>query len=670
MPSMPSQADSGTPEATLRHSVSRALIVLATIFSVRYFYWRAHATMVPSAKWFFYLFLVAELLNFLENGLFYFSTWKSTRHSSRPPLSDRTVDVFIATYNEPVSLLRDTVVSAMNMRYPHKTYLLDDGNRTEVRELAREIGCEYIARIDRTHAKAGNLNNALKNTGGEFIVTLDADHVPMPDLIEQLIGFFEDPTVAIVQTSQEFYNLDSFQHVTLRQDSHIWQQQELFFSVIQPGKDTYNAAFYCGSPAMCRRTALEEIGGFATETITEDMHTGLRLQKKQKRVLYYNQTVARGLAPQTYVGFVTQWRRWGHGASQVLRCENPLFGKGLTLGQRICYFASFYFYWMSYQKLFYILTPIFCLLTGIFPLAAEPSTFARYFVPYFGLNLLATALLQGGLASFLLSERFNIVKLSALMGSLKGLFRSNSKFSVTPKARASGARWSQVWLQLALLTGIVAGLVVGAWRIHEAATGFQFWALTVNLFWGMFFIFLIAPVVWRAMFQTEYRRAYRFPTHLDVPLTISFTAPGAQHTNLQTYARSMNRFGLAFTCDSAIAVGTKIDTELELTERNIRAEGIVVRSQEIDVAGKKRVEIGIRFERIDPKDLDAIAEYLFCEIAPRHGRRMQLTYESQNQQPATALSQILSPDFAHAGREFRTADSAVKGEPVGSTGSK
>lgn len=643
MPSMPSQEDFNTSRATLKHSINRGLIVLAAVFSIRYFFWRAHATMVPLAKWFFYLFLAAELLSFLETGLFYFTTWKSTRHSSRAPLADRAVDVFITTYNEPVSLLRATVVCAMSMRYPHKTYLLDDGDRAEVRELAREIGCEYIARSERTHAKAGNLNNGLKNTGGEFIVTLDADHVPMPDMIEQLIGFFGDPTVGIVQTSQDFYNLDSFQHVRLQQNGQLWQQQELFFGVIQPGKDTYNAAFYCGSPAMCRRSAIEEIGGFATETITEDMHTGLRLQKKQKKVLYYNQTVARGLAPQTFTGFAMQWRRWGHGAFQVLRCENPLFGKGLTLGQRICYFSSFYAYWISYQKLFLILTPIFCLLTGIFPLAAEPGAFARYFGPYFGLNLLATVLLQGGLGATVESERFNIVKLAALMGSLKGFFHSNSKFSVTPKSKAPSAGWSQVWLQLALLAGILAGVVVGVWRIHVAATEFQVWTLAVNLWWNMFFAFLIAPVIWRALARAEFRRSYRFPMALDVPLRLAFTAPGGEHKSLRTFAGSLNSHGLSFTCDSAIGMGTKIEAELELSERKIRAEGVTVRSREIRVAGEKRIENGIRFERIDPQDQDAIAKYLFWEIAPRHGRRMQLTQESQIQQPATVLPHILSP---------------------------
>lgn len=351
----------------IKLGISRVTIVLAVIFTARYFFWRATTTMNPAARWFFYAFIVAEALNFLEAFLFYVTTWSPTRHAVPSPLIGRTVDVFITTYNEPVELLRETVMCATVIRYPHKTYILDDGDRPAVKELAEEFGCGYLARVERTHAKAGNLNNGLQHTTGEFIVTLDADHVPSPDLIEQVIGFFRDENTAIVQTAQDFYNLDSFQHKMNWRTRVGWQQQELFFNVLQPGKDRFNAAFYCGSPAMLRRSALEEIGGFATGTITEDMHTGLKLQKKKRTVLYHNKTLAFGLAPQTYIGFATQWQRWGYGCMQVMRAENPVFGRGLTLGQRLCYFASMYFYWMSYQKLLYLLTPIVALLAGVFP---------------------------------------------------------------------------------------------------------------------------------------------------------------------------------------------------------------------------------------------------------------------------------------------------------------
>src|ERR1019366_5595188 len=158
----------------------------------------------------------------------------------------------------------------------------------------------------------------MQHSQGEFIVTLDADHVPSPDLIEQVIGFFGDENTAVVQTAQDFYNLDSYQHKMNWRARVGWQQQELFYNVLQPGKDRFNAAFYCGSPAMLRRSALDEIGGFATETITEDMRTGMRLQKNKRRLIYHNKTLAFGLAPQTYIGFAMQWQRWGYGCMQVM----------------------------------------------------------------------------------------------------------------------------------------------------------------------------------------------------------------------------------------------------------------------------------------------------------------------------------------------------------------
>jgi cellulose synthase (UDP-forming) len=615
--------------SSLRIWIIRILILLTVVFTVRYFHWRIFYTMNSAAKWFFYLFLVAEMLNFIEAALFYFTTWKPTRRVSPPSVPGKSVDVFITTYNESVVLLRETALCAVSIRYPHKTYLLDDGSRAEVEELARELGCIYISRADRAGAKAGNLNNALKQSGGDFIVTLDADHVPMPDLIEQLIGFFASPDVAVVQTTQDFYNLDSFQHLTHWQKQRAWQQQELFFSVIQPGKDGYNATFYCGSPAMLRRKALEDVGGFATESITEDMHTGLRLQKKGWKVLYYNRTVARGLAPQTYRGFATQWQRWGCGAMQVLRGENPLFGRGLSFGQRLSYFASFYFYWMSYQKFIYIATPIFCLLSGIYPLVAAPRVFAMYFIPYFLLNIMATASLQGGLRGFWLSEEFNIIKMPVLMKTIAGLFRREAAFKVTPKAQDSAANWTEIWVQTLLLLGVVAAICVGAWKLRLAPRGFFLWAIVINILWCFFYLGLLIPVIWRALRHQELRGSYRFPNRLDVPVLFGYNVSGGGRVVGRGFARNLNRNGFSITQKSAIPLGAILALELNLPTGTIRAHARVVRNKEFFHGENKRVSSGLAFEQIDPADQDAISKHLFWEVAPRHGNILSLTRTSQ-----------------------------------------
>lgn len=616
-----------------RLAFARLVVVLTIPFSIRYFYWRAGTTMNPAARWFFYLFLTVELLNCLEALLFYFTTWKPVHHARPAFLPGRTVDILIATYDEPVLLLRETLVCAVSVQYPHKTYVLDDGNRPEVRALAAELGCNYITRENRVHAKAGNLNNALQQTDGEFIVTLDADHVPMPDLIDQLVGFFADPKVAAVQTAQDFYNLDSFQHLSQWEHQHAWQQQELFFSVIQPGKDGYNAAFYCGSPAMLRRKALDEIHGFATESITEDMHTGLRLQKKGWRTIYFNRTVARGLAPQTFTGFATQWQRWGQGAMQVLRQEQVLLGGELTFGQRVCYFSSYYYYWMSFQKLIYMLVPPFCLITGLFPLVADPAVFAAYFLPYFLLNVMASSVLQGGLESFTLSEQYNMMKIPLLMKSLFGLFGKEKKFSVTPKSAAGAAHWSDVGLQLTLLATLVAGVVVGGFRLYRADSGFPFWATLVNLIWTFLYVILFSPVVWRAMNRRELRGSYRFPSPLEIPVAYSFTTNKGHEVSARAFARNLNRGGFSITQAGSIPKGTRLEVALSLPGRTIHAQAQVIRHQNYAQEKTMRVANGARFVQIDPLDQDEISKYLFWEVAPRHGQQLRLTHTTQTLEP-------------------------------------
>ncbi len=607
-------------------------IVLAVVFTARYFFWRVTTTMNPAARWFFYAFIVAEALNFLEALLFFVTTWAPTRHATPSPIPGRTVNVFIATYNEPVELLRETVLCAVSMRYPHKTYVLDDGNRPEVKQLAEEFDCGYFARTERTHAKAGNLNHGLQHTTGEFIVTLDADHVPSPDLIEQVIGFFRDENTAAVQTAQDFYNLDSFQHKMNSRTRVGWQQQELFFNILQPGKDRFNAAFYCGSPAMLRRSALEEIGGFATETITEDMHTGLRLQKKKRTVLYHNKTLAFGLAPQTYLGFATQWQRWGYGCMQVMRVENPIFGRGLSLGQRLCYFASMYFYWMSYQKLLYLLTPIVALLAGIFPLITTPELFVKYFFPYFFLNLFASVLLQGGFRSYLRSEQFNVLKMHVLMGSIVGLFRKKAGFKVTPKSRASAATVSDVVLPLVLCVLVAVSIVAGVVRVMHTNDSFLFWALTVNIFWAAFYLFMLSGVVWSATHRKELRSTYRFPARLDVPLVVRYTDATLDKQELSGYARNLNRNGLSITSDKFLPPGTAVDVEISLPGQVVHASGEVVRHTNYQVKNAKRVANGIRFTTIGLRDQDEISKHLFWQIAPREMNALQLTYMSQREE--------------------------------------
>lgn len=608
--------------------MTRLAILLALAFAARYFWWRATDTMNPVAPWFFYLFLAAEIIGFIEVVLFFATTSRRTRHTPPAAAPGWTVDVFIPTYNEPVSLLRDTVVCAVNMRYPHTTWVLDDGNRADVEAMARELGARYLARPEHVHAKAGNLNYALARSEGDLIVTLDADHVPMPNLLDDLIGFFTDEQVGLVQANQDFYNLDSFQHKTNWAEKAAWQQQELFFNVIQPGKDALGAAMYCGSPAMIRRTALEAVGGFATETVTEDMHTSLRMQQLGWEVIYHNRTVARGLAPQTYEAYNTQWHRWGQGAMQVFRLERPLTHPKLSWGQRIAYLASFYFYWASTQKAFFLLVPAFCVLTGIFPLSATAPEYFAHFVPYLVLSLVATVGLQGGMRGFLLTERYNLIKLGSMIRALGGLYRRQTTFKVTPKTQSGAAPWRRMIPYFVLIGLLGTAVVVGLLKLPVATGRYEFWAYAVNVFFAGFFLYLLVPGIILALKRQELRGTYRFPQRLDLPVRYRPAGdPGAAWS--ESFARNLNRFGLSLTLDQALARHEMIELQIPLPDRIVQVMGSARWNKAFRQGDGQRHANGIRFDEIDAADQDAIALHVFWEIAPRHGELLTLTNWAQ-----------------------------------------
>jgi cellulose synthase (UDP-forming) len=390
---------------------------------------------------------------------------------------------------------------------------------------------------------------------------------------------------------------------------------------------------------MLRRTALEEIGGFATETVTEDMHTGLRLQKRGWEVVYYNQTLARGLAPQTFDAYRTQWHRWGLGAMQVFRLERPFTGPGLTLGQRLAYLSSFYFYWTSVQKLFFLLVPAFCVATGVFPLLTEPGRYLEYFLPALVLNLVATIALQGGVIGFLLTERYNLIKLGSMLQALSGLVIKKAQFRVTPKSKSGSATVRQVLPYLVLVGLLGMALIGGAIRILNAKVPNEVWAYSVTAAFALFFLYLLVPVVLLAFKRRELRTNYRFPQRLDLPMRVRM-AGSSDTAWIETYARNLNRFGLSITLETRLVRQTDIEMEIRLPDRVVHAVANVRWASRLDLDKGIRFANGLRFDKIAQRDQDAIARHIFWEIAPRHGEQMTMTHRSQQLATATAPARI------------------------------
>jgi cellulose synthase (UDP-forming) len=270
-----------------------------------------------------------------------------------------SVDVFIATYNEPLPMLRTTVAGALTMRYPGtvNVYLCDDGERETVRALAEDFGVGYLTRTEHSHAKAGNLNNAMALSSGELIVTLDADMVPTAEFLERTVGHFADPTMAFVQAPQAFSNDDPFQY-NLFSAAALPNEQDFFMRTLLAGKARFNAVMYVGSNTVFRRTALDEIGGFATGVITEDMATGMLLQSHGWRAEFVPDIVAAGAAPESFEDLLVQRDRWARGNVQTARKWNPLTLPGLSAMQRWLYADGVLYWYFGVFKFVYFLAPI------------------------------------------------------------------------------------------------------------------------------------------------------------------------------------------------------------------------------------------------------------------------------------------------------------------------
>lgn len=237
---------------------ARVLAVLVACSGLAYIGWRWTDTLNWNAWWIAIPLVLAETYSLGESLLFSFMSWRASRRPAPPAApAGRTVDLFITTYNEPLEMVLATAIAARDVNYPHSTWILDDGDRPEFREAAARIGVGYLDRgpdwdgHDR-HAKAGNINNALFQTSGELVAILDADQIPDPAFLERIIGYFDDPNVAFVQTPQHFWNVPDSDPLGCRAD--------LFYGPIQQGKDGWGAAFFCGSNAVLRREALMSLG--------------------------------------------------------------------------------------------------------------------------------------------------------------------------------------------------------------------------------------------------------------------------------------------------------------------------------------------------------------------------------------------------------------------------
>ncbi len=629
-------------EATHRRRVAtfRFLAALNMIVGAAYLYWRYGYSLNTAALWLAIPLVAAETYTFINTFLFVFMLWRPTRRESPPPLDAATVDVFITTYNEPVELVRLTLEAALRIDWPGiKVHVLDDGARPEMRAIADGLGSGYITRGDEwtgkpRHAKAGNVNNALAATDGEFILILDADQIPDPRIVRHTIGYFRDPELAFVQTPQHFYNLPP--------GDPFGNDAPLFYGPIMQGKDGWNAAFFCGSNAVLRREALLQLGvteyvretekrfqeavrtlrhdasalrrqsrlagevlrsaleaahtalrgraplervsdivrqgiaaagevsshqdlldiadtlqelaeagdlnaaetrrhlldnltrlpdemrndagslglresavgaldltraseaqpilPVATISITEDMATAMRLHALGWKSAFHPEILAYGLAPEDLRTALNQRLRWAQGTLQVLLRENPITKPGLSLPQRLQYFTTMLSYFDGFASLVFVLCPIVCLLTGVFPISTPWVEFLVRFLPYLALNRIMVLYVSREISARR-SEQYSLALfplwIRAVFSTLLG---KTPQFVVTPKLRQSGNYLLLVWPQIAVIALTALAIGYGVWGLAFSGQG-TLAGVATNVFWGLYGITMLLPIVRAAVFR-------------------------------------------------------------------------------------------------------------------------------------------------------------------------
>jgi cellulose synthase (UDP-forming) len=514
---------------------------LGTAIVLRYLYWRTTSTLPPLNQIEDFIpgviLYLAELFNI---GMLFLSLFVvAMPHSPRkaPPI-DRgnapSVDVFVPSYNEDPHLLATTLSAALAMDYPEgqmRVHLLDDGGtdekcesdnymaakdarerRAALQELCAGLGVTYLTRARNLSAKAGNLNNGLANSTGDLIVVFDADHAPARDFLTETVGFFaRDPKLFLVQTPHFFINPDPLER-NLKTFKHMPSENEMFYGIIQRGLDKWNAAFFCGSAAVLRRKALDAAGGFAGRSITEDAETAITLHAKGWNSVYVDKPLIAGLQPATFASFIGQRSRWAQGMMQILIYQRPLFKRGLSLPQRLCYTSSALFWMFPFARLIFLISPLFYLFFGLEIFTASGAEFLAYILSYMSVNLMMQNYLYGRYRWPWISELYEFIQSVYLLPAIISVMLNPSKpsFKVTAKNESLATRHvselgKPVFIIFAVLT---LGLIATYWR--TIAEPYNAGTTLVVGFWNILNLLMAGCALGVVSERPEGRAARRF----------------------------------------------------------------------------------------------------------------------------------------------------------------
>ncbi len=552
--------------------VTLALMLISITATLRYAWWRAHlladffsdpANNRAGIDSFFMLILLsAEVYTILIMVLGYMQTMCPLRRMPIHLPDDEAgwphVDILIPTYNEPLSLVRYTALAANAIDYPPEklhVYILDDGTRQEFKDFAHQAGIGYVTRLQHKHAKAGNINHALTTMNSPYVAIFDCDHVPTRSFLQMTLGWMMvDPRLAMLQTPHHFYSPDPFQRNLLRYKT-IPSEAELFYGIIQDGNDFWNATFFCGSCALIRRTALDAVGGIATETVTEDAHTSLRMQKLGYGTAYINVAQAAGLATETLSAHVGQRVRWARGMIQIFRTENPLLARGMKFSQRLCYFNAMAHFMYPVPRLVFLGAPLVYMLLGRSIIPGYWVAILAYAVPHLILSSLTNSRIQGSHRHSFWNEIYETVlapyilapTLLALINPKLGKFNVTDKGSTLSETHFDGKiAWPTKWMLLINFFGVLAA----PYRLFIKDPEHK-GTVIANLVWILFNMVILGVAAAVAHEQKQRRESVRIAAKIPVRMDLQ----DGQQVYGMTIDMSVGGASVKFSGNAHFAIG-------------------------------------------------------------------------------------------------------------------
>lgn len=544
------------PFVGFKISIRVIVMSVAGVFVLRYWLWRLFETLPalddPVSLAAALVLFAAETFTVIVFFLTAFITSDPVTHAKPQPikLSEApSVDILVPSYDESPELLAVTLAAAKRITYPDdkKTVVLcDDGGtdqrcnsddperaaaakerRATLQALCAELGVVYTTRARNEHAKAGNLNAALQKLTGELVLILDADHVPTPEFLARTVGYFaENPRLFLVQTPHFFTNRDPIER-NLALPEHCPSENEMFYSEIHRGLDRMGGAFFCGSAALLRRRALDEVGGISGETITEDAETALDIHSRGWESLYLDHAMIAGLQPETFASFIQQRGRWATGMIQMLILKNPMFRSGLSFAQRLCYVNSMSFWLFPLIRMIFLLSPLLYLFFGLEIFVVDANEVFVYILPYLLIGFMVQNALFSNVRWPQISEVYEIAQTPYILSALIETVRNprGATFKVTAKdGTLEHAFLSPIYRPLTLLVALLlAGLLAGAYRWY-AFPGDRAVVQIVGA-WALY-NFMLAAFALRAVFERP-RRLTRPRTAISTPARVSLAADAA-----------------------------------------------------------------------------------------------------------------------------------------------